>query len=502
MRRSALLAAALSLAAFVRVDPACGSPPPSAAGATPEAGRETRRDPVEGLWLGLAGSEREKVEVGLDFRRDGEGKLRLFLTQPVSNYFAAPLGGEVKREGNEVRLDEMALSLRLEGGRLTGTYPGPNSPAHFERAESLPRAAPIPDVPAGPEPLWQTRLNGQIFASPAVYDGKVYLGTTGGVFNALDAKDGRILWSFEAGRPVFGAALVTADSVYFACDNGYLFRLARADGKEVWRYDLGDSRTSRLLAHPEVFAWDWHGPTPVLAGGLVFAGSGDGSIHAVEAAEGKRRWRFETGDRVRGGVAVAGDRLVAGSADHHLYALDRASGKLLWKKDTGAAIEDAPLVAGDRVFAGNRGGGLYAYALATGEPLWKTFFWGSWVESTPVLADGLLYVGSSDLRRVSAIRPEDGRVLWRTDVYGWTFGTPLVAGDRIYAASAGGAPYFIPHVAAFSVLDRATGKTLRRYALPEVPGAHQWGSAGSPALAGDRVVISTIQGGVMAFPLR
>jgi outer membrane protein assembly factor BamB len=299
---------------------------------------------------------------------------------------------------------------------------------------------------------------------------------------------------------VFGTALVTADAVFFTCDNGYLFRLRREDGKEVWRYDLGDSRVSRVIGHPQVFDWDWHGPKPALADGVVYVGSGDGGLHAVDAASGERRWRFETGDRVRGGAAIAGERVVFGSTDHFIYALDRATGRELWKHDTGAEVEDQPLVAGERVFIGNRGGGLYALSLATGERLWKTFFWGSWMESTPVLADGVLYVGSSDLRRVSALAPENGRVLWRTDVYGWTFGTPLLVGDRIFAGAAGGTPYFIPHVASFSMLDRKTGRLLRRFPLPEVPGAHQWGIAGSPVLAGDLVVVSTIQGGLMAFP--
>lgn len=34
-------------------------------------------------------------------------------------------------------------------------------------------------------------MNGQIFASPVVFDGKVYVESTGGVFNALGAKDGK-----------------------------------------------------------------------------------------------------------------------------------------------------------------------------------------------------------------------------------------------------------------------------------------------------------------------
>jgi outer membrane protein assembly factor BamB len=458
-------------------------------------------DPIEGRWLGLIGTEKERIEVGLDFRRNAEGAIELYLTQPISNYFDVK-AGVVKREGEQIVLDELALRIRLQDDRLEGTYPGPNSPAIFRRTDSWPEGIPIPDVPAGPAPAWQTRLNGQIFASPAVFEGKVYLGTTGGVFNALDARDGKILWSFAAGRPIFGTALVTAEAVYFTCDNGYLFRLRREDGKEVWRYDLGDERVSRVLGHPQVFDWDWHGPKPVLADGVIYVGAGNGGFHAVDGATGARRWRFATGGKIRGGAAVSGDRVIFGSADHFVYALATATGKEIWKHDTGAEIEDQPLVTGTKVFLGNRGGGLYALDLSTGEQLWKLYFWGSWLESTPVLADGILYVGSSDLRRVSAINPENGHVIWRTDVYGWTFGTPLLVGDRIFAGAAGGDPYFIHHVASFSMLDRATGKLLRRYPLPEVPGAHQWGIAGSPALAGDLVVVSTIQGGLMAFPVR
>jgi outer membrane protein assembly factor BamB len=121
------------------------------------------------------------------------------------------------------------------------------------------------------------------------FDSKVYIGTTGGVFSAVDARTGKILWSFAAGRPIFGTALVIADAVFFTCDNGYLFRLRRDDGQEVWRYDLGDSRVSRVLGHPEVFDWDWHGATPALADGVLYVGSGDGGFHAVDAASGARR---------------------------------------------------------------------------------------------------------------------------------------------------------------------------------------------------------------------
>lgn len=455
-------------------------------------------DAVEGKWWGTAGSAKETIEVGLEFVRGSDGKLALRLTQPVSNYFDVDPGGEVKREGDRVLHEGMHLSLQLQGDTLVGNYPGPNSTASFRRAKKLPKETPPPSVPAGPPPRWETRLGGQVYASPVVADGIAYVGTTGGVLNAVDTRDGKLRWAFSAGKPIFGAAAVSADAVYVASDNGNLYKLQRSDGKELWRYRLGDEAVTRVLPHPAVFDWDWQGAQPVVAGDTVYIGGGDGVFHAVDSASGNGRWRFATGGRIRNAAAVDGERVYVGSADKHVYALERASGRELWRRDTGAEVDAAPVVHEGRVLAGNRGAGLLSLDAATGESQWRLYFWGSWVESTPVVVDGVIYLGSSDLRRVSAVNPADGHVLWRSDVYGWNWGTPLVRGDRLYVGAAGGTPYFVRHVASFSVLDRKTGKLLRRWPLADA-GGHQWGIAGSPVWGEGGVVVATIAGSMLCF---
>jgi outer membrane protein assembly factor BamB len=458
------------------------------------------RDPVEGYWWGTAGSTREKIEVGLNVVRGSDGKLTLRLTQPVSNYFDADVGGEVRREGDRVLHDGLFLSLQLDGDTLRGTYPGPNSPATFTRAKKLPTEAPPPTLPQGPAPRWETRIGGQVYASPVVADGIVYIGTTGGVVNAVDAHDGKQRWAFATGAPVYASVAVAGDAVYVVADNGFLYRLNRSDGKERWRYALGDADVPRVLPHPQVVEWDWQGAQPIIAEDTIYVGAGDGGFHAVAVEDGKRRWRFDTRGAIRNAAAVDGDTVYVGSMDKFVYALARSDGRERWRSDTGAAIDAALVVHEGRVLAGNRGAGLLSLDAVTGETTWRLFFWGSWVESTPVVRDGVIYVGSSDLRRVSAIDPADGHVRWRTDVYGWSWGTPLVTDDHIYVGVAGGTPYFVRHVASFSVLDRRSGKLVARRPLADT-GGHQWGIAGSPALAGDTVVVATIAGSLIGFPL-
>jgi len=458
------------------------------------------RDPIEGKWIGVIGSPKERIDIGLEFKRDQAGALKLWLTQPISNYFAVDPGGTLVRKGDTVTHDALALSLTLHDDRLEGSVPGPNSPVTLRRTKTLPTKPAPPRLPTGPEPRWQTRLGGLVYAAPTVADGVAYIGSTAGVFHAVNISDGSLRWTFSAGRPIYGRATLADAAVYFVADNGFLFKLAVADGKEIWRYALGDGDVSRIPPHPAVFDWDWQSSRPLIVDGSVYVGSGDGGMHALDATTGKRRWRFDTRARIRHGAALDGTRIVFGSADHFVYALERESGQEVWRFDTNAEVDTTPVVHAGNVLVGNRGAGLFSLDSATGALTWRLYFWGSWVESTPVVVDDTIYIGSSDLRRISAIDPATGNVRWRSDVYGWTFGTPLIDGDRIHVGAAGGVPYSIDHFASYSTLDRNTGKLLTRRPLAD-SGGHQWGIAGSLARDGDTLVFATIEGSLYGYPL-
>ena len=463
------------------------------------AGAAARTASAEGFWFGTTGNAKERIEIGFEIRRDASGTPVMKITQPNMGYYGVDAGATAL-DGSRVRNASLRLDLVAKGDALEGAFPGPNAQARLRRVEALPQPPALPAVPTGPAPRWQTRLSGQAWASPVVADGVAYIGTTGGVFNAVKVADGSIAWTFAAGGPIHGSAAVDGDAVYFVSDAGFLHKLARADGRERWRYDLGDRATPRTLPHPSAGDWDWQAPQPLVAAGAVYVGAGDGGFHAVDAASGARRWRYAAKAKIRTGAALDGERVVFGSADHFVYALARADGHEAWRFDSKAEIDGAPLVHDGRVFIGNRGAGLYALAAASGKEEWRLFFWGSWVESTPIIVDGTLYIGSSDLGHVSAVDPADGHVRWRGNAWGWTFGTPLVTTDRVYAGAAGGTPYFIRHDAGFVSFDRSTGRLLTRWPFAD-GGGHQWGIAGSPARSGDLAIVATIAGSLYAFPL-
>ena len=458
-------------------------------------------DAIEGRWRGEIGFATDRVEIGLEFRRNERGDVVAYLYQPVINVYGVALPGTLRRENGRFVNRGYAMSLARVDDRLDGTMTSLAMPITLRRTDSLPAEVPVADAPSGPGPRWRTKLGAPIYAAAAVRDGMAYVGTTGGVFQAVRVKDGTVEWTFEAGRPVHGEALATADHVYFVCDTGYLHKLDRRTGKEVWKYDLGDAQVARVLPHIAVFEYDYHGPHPLLVDGVVYVGSGNGALHAVDDASGTRRWRYASGGKVRVGAVQSGADIVFGSLDGALYAVDATSGALAWKRDLRAPVTTVPALLGGQLVVGTRGSALYALRPHSGETVWRDVFWGSWVESEALLDDGRLYIGSSDLRRVSAIDPRDGRIAWRTDVFGCPWGRPALTTRRLYVGTVGTDPYSVRHVGGVVALERDDGRLAWRWPAPATPGALQTGFAASPAIDGDTMIIGGLDGTLYAFPV-
>lgn len=459
-------------------------------------------DPIEGKWYGMAGFPQDRGEIGFEFKRNEKGVLKALIYDPLNNFYGLEVPGDVEKEGEKYLVRSYVTSFSFVGDKdhVEGTFFPLNAPLTMKRVTELPTEAPMPALPPGPGPKWRTKLGGGIYAPVAVRDGIAYVGTTTGVFNAVNVSDGSMAWAVPVGRPVFGEAFVTDDAVFFSCDNGYLFKLNRADGKELWRYDLGGERTPRVLMHPTVFEWDYRAPKPTLADGVIYVGSADGSFHAVKADSGERIWRFESHSRIRSDALVDGANVIFGNFAGLVFALNRATGAEVWKRDTRAFVNASPARVADKLIIPNRGGIIVALDPATGKTQWRTLLWGSAGESTPVPFGELFYIGASDLRRITAYDPKDGRVEWRTDIYGIAWGRPAVSEKFVFASAGGFEPYQMRHIGGLNAIDRATGKILWRWNAPRGPDVYESGFAAGPTIAGDLVLVGSMNGILYAFP--
>jgi outer membrane protein assembly factor BamB len=212
--------------------------------------------------------------------------------------------------------------------------------------------------------------------------------------------------------------------------------------------------------------------SPLLAGDLVVAASGDGRILYLDRATGTRVHETRVGSAIESSPAVAERSLYVGTDDGELVALDLVDGRVLYRARLGEVVRSSPLVEGNCVYVGaveaRDSGSLVALDAHTGKAVWKRKLGA--VFSSPALASGLVLVGSDD-ERLHAVDPGKGEVVWSRPLSGRVRATPAVLGERAVVAD------FKGRVAAVNVKD---GSVLWTRDLPQ---AVYSSAALTPALA-------------------
>ena len=103
-----------------------------------------------------------------------------------------------------------------------------------------------------------------MYSSPAVADGRVYVGSGDDKVYCLDASTGTQVWNYTTGNIVDSSPAVADGRVYVGSYDGRVYCLDASTGAQVWNYTTGNY----------VFS------SPAVADGVLFVGSGDGSVYA------------------------------------------------------------------------------------------------------------------------------------------------------------------------------------------------------------------------------
>ena len=128
--------------------------------------------------------------------------------------------------------------------------------------------------------------------------------------------------------------------------------------------------------------------------------------------------------------AVVNGMIYFGS-DRNVYALNATTSVKLWSYTTGDVVGSSPAVANGVVYAGSSDGNLYALNATTGAKLWSYTTGGS-VLSSPAVANGVVYVGSMD-GNLYALSATTGAKLWSYNNQGSSVNTsPAVANGVVY----------------------------------------------------------------------
>ena len=239
------------------------------------------------------------------------------------------------------------------------------------------------------ELIWDYPVGVSTPLSPSltVADGVVYVGDV-----ALDADTGTLRWQYrmgfeglEYGNWPWAEPFVFDGVAYALLEDGVFDAVNAASGALLWQRRIDGSADYR----------------PAGSDGVVCVGSRDGRVYALDTESGALLWDYDTGVESNPGgrpprMSAFGGVVYVGSYDGDLYALDADTGELLWQYN--GSWSDFPVVHElfDGVaYASSFNGNLYGLDAETGELVAKYATGGNYLSFVAVY-EGLVYVGSSD----------------------------------------------------------------------------------------------------------
>lgn len=329
--------------------------------------------------------------------------------------------------------------------------------------------------------LWEHRYN--MFASDVpphrlawsspVVDpatGNVFAISGGGLVMSL-SKDGKVLWerslaeefgmwTTHGGRmstPIVDGGQLIVSGLTFSWGQlaGGAHRFIsfdKSNGQIRWVSAPEGRPTDTIYANP--FVADINGTR------LFFSGGSDGAMHALKIATGEPVWNWRVSQRgLNTAALVLGPDVIVTHSEENvgtsemgmLAAVPAASKGTLTDKDARWIVRDvqagygSPVSDGQRIYIVDNGGVLIAFDVKDGKHLWRKNL-GTLQKSSPVLADGKLYVGTEN-GKLYILRPRaDGVDVLDEDEMpqgpdgkpSSIIASPAVARGRIYLASMDG----------------------------------------------------------------
>ncbi|MDD5187099.1 MAG: NosD domain-containing protein, partial [Methanoregula sp.] len=253
------------------------------------------------------------------------------------------------------------------------------------------------------------------FASPVMFRNTE---NRTGVYSDGGTRPGNSLkWNFTAGGDVHSSPVISGGVLYVGSSDGRLYALNASTGLEQWRYSFG----------AEVFS------SPAVANGVVFVGTNDNNLYALNATTGAKIWNFTTGNHIIGSPALADGTVYIGSADNTLYALNPTTGEKLWDTAPGLYLDSSPAVSNGSVFIGSWDYRVYAFNATTGSGLWD-YTTGNAIDSSPAVENHTVFIGSDD-HNLYALNAMTGAKIWNFTTGGYIYSSPAVSGGVVYVGS-------------------------------------------------------------------
>ena len=199
---------------------------------------------------------------------------------------------------------------------------------------------------------------------------------------------------------------------------------------------------------------------PAVAGDSVYVAANNGTVVAINKADGRVRWRQRLDETITGGTGAGGGMVLIGTRDAQVIALDQQTGNRLWSADVSSEVLAAPQSDGRVVVAQTIDGRLFAFDPSTGDQRWV------YENTVPALS----------LRGTS---------------------TPLITGNTVLAGFANGMVAAVDATNGFLLWEERVAIPQGRYDIERIIDVD-----GNLLLAGSAIYMSSYQGNLMALDVQ
>lgn len=188
---------------------------------------------------------------------------------------------------------------------------------------------------------------------------------------------------------------------------------------------------------------------PALYGDAIYVAAQNGTVAALDAASGKRRWKADVDTELSGGVGVGGDLVLVGNTRGRVIAMESATGRELWRASVSSEVLAPPAADWDVVVVQTLDGKVTGLDAATGARRWTHDSSNPLLTlrgtAAPLLSEGVAYAALAS-GRIVAIKADTGTVLWegriatpqgQSDIERTVDieGRPLLVGANVFAVS-------------------------------------------------------------------
>jgi outer membrane protein assembly factor BamB len=275
-----------------------------------------------------------------------------------------------------------------------------------------------------------------------------------------------VAWKFKTNGSVKSSPAIVGDLVFAGSSDDNVYAINLRSGEQVWAYKTTDAVEA----------------APCVVEGCVYVGSQDGFLYALDAKDGSFRWKYQTDGQILGAANWTRSPdgrlwILVGSYDNKLHCVDSADGKAVWTYETGNYINGSPAVSDQKTVFGGCDAIIHVVSLIDGSKVTEIDS-GSYIAASAAFVNPEVYVGNYD------------NVFMRADI-----GT----GKIIWKYTKSDAPFFSSpaigeNVVVFGGRDQQVHCVNRSDGQPTWTFQTRGEVDSSPVICGDKVVVGSEDG--------